>query len=62
MQEMVLNTAKTWGLTPREQEVWLLHQNGYTYSKIAEKLTISKNTVKKHMSSIHGKRRAGDKA
>ena len=60
MQEAALNTAQTWGLTPREQEVWLLHQNGYTYSKIAEKLAISKNTVKKHMSSIHGKQRAGD--
>jgi len=60
MQEVALNTAQAWGLTPREQEVWLLHQNGYTYGKIAEKLKISKNTVKKHMSSIHGKRRAGD--
>jgi DNA-binding NarL/FixJ family response regulator len=55
-----LNTAQAWGLTPREQEVWMLHQSGYTHSKIAEKLKISKNTVKKHMSSIHGKRRAGD--
>jgi DNA-binding CsgD family transcriptional regulator len=60
MQEVALNTAQAWGLTPREQEVWMLHQSGYTHSKIAEKLKISKNTVKKHMSSIHGKRRAGD--
>lgn len=58
VQETALNAAQTWGLTAREQEVWLLHREGYTYSKVAEQLMISKNTVKKHMSSIHAKRRA----
>lgn len=60
VQEMVLDEAQDWGLTPREQEVWLLHQDGHTYVEIADKLFISKNTVKKHMRSIHAKRRAGE--
>lgn len=57
VQEIMRDEAQTWGLTPREQEVWLLHQEGCTYSDIADKLVISKNTVKKHMRSVHAKRR-----
>lgn len=60
VQDIVLDEAQDWGLTPREQEVWLLHQDGCTYSQIAEKLFISMNTVKKHMRSIYAKRRAND--
>ena len=60
VQDIVLNSTQNWRLTPREQEVWLLHQDGHTYSKIAEKLVISKNTVKKHMGSIYAKRRAAE--
>ena len=60
VQDIVLDEAQEWGLTPREQEVWLLHQDGCTYSQIANKLFISTNTVKKHMRSIHAKRRAGE--
>lgn len=58
VQDIVLDEAQEWGLTPREQEVWLLHCDGYTYSQIAEKLFITINTVKKHMRSVHAKRRA----
>ncbi|MEM1279553.1 MAG: helix-turn-helix transcriptional regulator [Cyanobacteria bacterium P01_H01_bin.152] len=58
VQDIVLDEAQHWGLTPREQEVWLLHRDGCTYDQIAAKLIISKNTVKKHMRSIHAKRRA----
>ncbi|MGD1861353.1 MAG: helix-turn-helix transcriptional regulator [Leptolyngbyaceae cyanobacterium] len=60
VQDIVLDEAQDWGLTPREQQVWLLHQAGHTYVEIAEKLFISKNTVKKHMRSIYAKRRADD--
>jgi DNA-binding NarL/FixJ family response regulator len=58
VQDMVLSEVQAWGLTPREQEVWLLHQDGYTYNQIAEELYITINTVKKHMRSIHSKRRS----
>jgi hypothetical protein len=56
--DIVLDEAQEWGLTPREQEVWLRHQEGYTYNQIADKLYISTNTVKKHMRSIYAKRRS----
>jgi DNA-binding CsgD family transcriptional regulator len=58
VQDMVLDEVQDWGLTPREQEVWLLHRDGHTYNQIAEKLFITINTVKKHMRSVHAKRRA----
>lgn len=58
VQDMRLDEAQEWGLTPREQEVWLLHQEGCTYNQIGDKLYISANTVKKHMRSIHAKRRS----
>ena len=58
IQDMVRDEAEDWGLTAREQEVWLLHQDGYTYRQIAEKLYITINTVKKHMRSVHGKRKS----
>ncbi|MBE7381311.1 MAG: helix-turn-helix transcriptional regulator [Leptolyngbya sp. SIO1E4] len=57
IQDMVLDEAEDWGLTAREQEVWLLHRDGHTYRQIAEKLYITINTVKKHMRSIHAKRK-----
>lgn len=58
IQDMVLDEAREWGLTAREQEVWLLHEEGCTYQRIAEKLHITINTVKKHMRSIYSKRKA----
>lgn len=58
VQDMMLDEVQEWGLTPREQEVWLLYQDGHTYSQIAEQLYITINTVKKHMRSVHAKRRA----
>ena len=60
VQDIVLDEVQGWGLTPREQEVWLHHQAGCTYSQIAEQLFITINTVKKHMRSVHAKRRAQD--
>lgn len=40
-------------LTPRQQEIFRLsREEGLNYADIAEKLNISKNTVKKHMANI----------
>lgn len=58
IQDMVRDEAEDWGLTGREQEVWLLNQDGYTYRRIGEALHITINTVKKHMRSIYAKRKA----
>ncbi|MEM9002040.1 MAG: sigma factor-like helix-turn-helix DNA-binding protein [Cyanobacteria bacterium P01_F01_bin.86] len=58
VQDIVRNETEDWGLTAREREVWLLHQEGYTYRQIAEKLHITINTVKKHMRSAHSKRKS----
>ncbi len=55
---LVIEEAERYGLTPREKEVWLLQHSGYTYKQIAAELGITPNTVKKHMRSIHAKRRA----
>ena len=57
IKEVAIKEAKRYGLTPRETEVWLLHQLQYTYKQIAENLDIRPNTVKKHMKSILSKQR-----
>ncbi|NET37885.1 MAG: helix-turn-helix transcriptional regulator [Cyanothece sp. SIO1E1] len=57
MQNIAIEEAQKYGLTPREREVWLLHRNGYTYKQIALELYITPNTVKKHMKSIHAKQK-----
>ncbi|NEO97962.1 MAG: helix-turn-helix transcriptional regulator [Symploca sp. SIO2E9] len=57
-QKIIMEDAKKYGLTDREMEVWLLHQDDYTYKEIAAELDITPNTVKKHMKSIYVKRRA----
>ncbi len=54
---IVMEEAKQYGLTPREKEVWMLHRNDLTYKQIAIELGITPNTVKKHMRSIHGKKK-----
>ncbi|NER30773.1 MAG: helix-turn-helix transcriptional regulator [Symploca sp. SIO1C4] len=56
-QKIIMEDAKKYGLTDREMEVWLLHQDDYTYKEIAADLDITPNTVKKHMKSIYVKRR-----
>ena len=58
VHEMALREAQEWGLTEREGQVWRLYRESYTYRQIAEKLYITFNTVKKHMRSVHAKRRA----
>ncbi|WP_161635017.1 helix-turn-helix transcriptional regulator [Leptolyngbya sp. Heron Island J] len=57
INKIVSQEAEQYGLTPREREVWLLHRRGRTYKQIALELEITPNTVKKHMKSIHSKRK-----
>lgn len=47
--------AKKYGLTSRETEVWQLRRADLTYKEIAAKLSITTNTVKKHIKSIYAK-------
>lgn len=57
-RNIALEESKRFGLTPREQEVWLLYRANYTYKQIATALEITPNTVKKHMKSILTKQRS----
>ncbi|MEA5462738.1 helix-turn-helix transcriptional regulator [Leptothoe sp. PORK10 BA2] len=54
---ILMEEARKCGFTPREKQVWMLHRNSLTYKQIAKKLGITPNTVKKHMRSIHAKRK-----
>ncbi|MDJ0704622.1 MAG: helix-turn-helix transcriptional regulator [Leptolyngbyaceae cyanobacterium MO_188.B28] len=57
VRDIAIEESKKFGLTPREQEVWLLHRANYTYREIASKLQITSNTIKKHMKSIFTKQK-----
>ncbi|MBD2326318.1 LuxR C-terminal-related transcriptional regulator [Alkalinema sp. FACHB-956] len=57
IKNIALEEAQKYGLTAREKEIWLLHRANATYKKIATELTITPNTVKKHMRSIHAKQK-----
>ena len=57
MQNKAIAQVEQYRLTPREAEVWLLYQDNYSYKEIAAKLYITINTVKRHMKSIHAKRK-----
>jgi len=52
--------AVRYDLTPRETEVWVLRRAGHSYEAIAADLYITINTVKRHLKSIHAKRRGAD--
>lgn len=54
-QQAALNEASRCGLTPRETEVWLLRQQGYSYQQIAQTLIVSRNTIKQHLKRIYTK-------
>jgi DNA-binding CsgD family transcriptional regulator len=56
VRNAALSEVKRYELTPREAEIWLLYRANYSYKRIAEKLYITLNTVKKHMKNIHAKR------
>ncbi|MGQ4647028.1 LuxR C-terminal-related transcriptional regulator [Lyngbya aestuarii] len=57
IKNRAVEEAEKYGLTPREKEVWLLQRARYTYKEIAEELSITPNTVKKHMRGIHAKQK-----
>ena len=56
VQNLALAEVDKYGLTPREAEVWLLRRRQYALKEIATELSISLNTVKKHLKNIHAKR------
>ncbi len=49
------NIAESYGLTRRECEIIELWTHGLTDVEICEQISISKNTLKKHISNIFGK-------
>lgn len=53
--EVINQVAEKDGLTKREQEVLLNHLLGSEYRKIASEMSITIDTVRKHVSSIHTK-------
>jgi DNA-binding CsgD family transcriptional regulator len=65
MLENVTRSAQTtallesvqYNLTPREKDVWLLRRANHSYEEIASQLYIAVNTVKRHLKSIHAKRK-----
>jgi len=55
-QKPVVSTSEILGtLTPREHEVLNLVADGYTNKEIGKELTVTEDTVKKHMQSILAK-------
>ena len=58
IQQAAIAEARRYGLTPSETKVWSLYRADYSYKQIAASLYITANTVKKHMKSIHAKRKS----
>ncbi len=56
VQNLAITEVDKYGLTLREAEVWLLRRRQYALKEIATELSISINTVKKHIKNIHAKR------
>ena len=56
VQNLAIAEVDKYGLTPRESEVWLLRRRQYALKEIATELSISLNTVKKHLKNIHAQR------
>lgn len=57
-RNLAITESQKYGLTPRQAEVWIRHQEKFTYKQIAEDLHITINTVKKHVKNINMKRDA----
>lgn len=60
-EEEILKELRQGGLSEREIEVARLLLDGSSYDQIAEKLYISKNTVKRHAHNIYQKLEVGNK-
>jgi DNA-binding CsgD family transcriptional regulator len=54
-QNLAASSARKYGLTQRQKEVWSLWKLGYSYQKIATRLYITPHTVKKHLKDIRAK-------
>ncbi|MBD2088901.1 helix-turn-helix transcriptional regulator [Microcoleus sp. FACHB-1515] len=48
-------SARKYGLTDRQAEVWALRRRGCSYAEIGRQLYITQNTVKKHLKDIYAK-------
>lgn len=57
IKNLAIAEARKYGFTSSETKVWLLYCLSYSYKQIANELYISENTVKKHMKSVHLKRK-----
>lgn len=55
IQNLVLSHAYKYGFTQRQTEVWALQQAGCSYQRIAARLYITINTVKKHIKDVRAK-------
>ena len=55
-------TAQTNALTPREMEILYVLAEGLTYSQVAERLKMSKQTVPVHVKSIYRKLEANSRS
>lgn len=55
--QRALCDACRYHFTPRETEVWALYLQGLSYQELGKQLFIAQSTVRKHMKSIHSKRR-----
>ncbi len=58
-ENLAITETIRYDFSPREADVWALHRIGYTYQKIAAKLNIALNTVKKHMKNTYAKQNFG---
>jgi DNA-binding CsgD family transcriptional regulator len=61
LDERVVALGSRCNLSPREQEIMLIWLTGHNSSYIEKKLTISKNTVKTHLSHIYAKTNTANK-
>jgi DNA-binding NarL/FixJ family response regulator len=59
--ESARQRAEQYALTPREHDVLLLVAEGLTNKEIGGRLTITEDTVKKHVQNIIWKLRAADR-
>jgi DNA-binding CsgD family transcriptional regulator/PAS domain-containing protein len=57
-EDLAIKEVKEYGLTSREADVWLLRRANHSYKEIAAELSISLNTVKKHIRNIIAKQQA----
>lgn len=55
LEERCAQLAREWGLTKREQEIFVMLARGRNGAYIQEHFTLSRNTVKSHIKHIYSK-------